>query len=89
MNNIKIGVIGLGYIGLPLAIELGRFYEVVGFDINEERIQKLSIGIDSTKELTKKKILSSKKISFSINISDLKNCNIYMIAVATPIFKNK
>ena len=89
MKKDKIGVIGLGYIGLPLAVELGKHYSVVGYDIDNNRVKNLQKGIDSTNEIPRKKILSSKKIEFSNNLSLLKKCNIYIIAVPTPIYKNK
>ena len=53
MNNVKACVVGLGYVGLPLAVELGKYFPTIGFDINEERIAELRIGIDKTLELTK------------------------------------
>ncbi len=89
MKKDKIGVIGLGYIGLPLAVELGKHYSVVGYDIDNNRVKNLQKGIDATNEIPRKKILSSKKIEFSNNLNLLKKCNIYIIAVPTPIYKNK
>ena len=71
LEEHKISVIGLGYVGLPLAIELGKKYETIGFDINPNRIDQLILGLDSTNELTKNKIKSSKKISFSKVFSGL------------------
>jgi UDP-N-acetyl-D-galactosamine dehydrogenase len=94
-NNQKvIGVIGLGYVGLPLAVEFGKKYLVIGFDINKARIEELSAGKDRTKEADlegMKKATSyykdgeSKGLRFSFNTSDLSNCNIFIVTVPTPI----
>lgn len=81
----QIGVIGLGYVGLPLAVEFGKKYKVVGFDINKERIKQLSEGIDLTREVEKEQLKASCKLKFSYDQEDLKNCNIYIITVPTPI----
>ena len=89
MKKNRIGVIGLGYIGLPLAVELGKHFKVIGYDIDSRRIKNLKKGIDNTNEISQKKILTSKKIFFSSNSENLKECNIYIVAVPTPIYKNK
>lgn len=91
MSRYKIAIIGLGYVGLPLAIEFAKKYEVIGFDINQERVEELSNGYDRTleadlqtlKEVTIKDSL--KGLSFSSNIDDLKLANIYIVTVPTPI----
>ena len=88
MENKKIAIIGLGYVGLPLAVEFGRKFEVVGFDINKKRISELSIGDDFTLETTKEQILSSTGLTFSSENSDLAECNFYIITVPTPVDKN-
>ncbi len=85
----KIGIIGLGYVGLPLALEFGKKYNTVGFDKSIKRIRELKKNVDITRETSKKEIGSSKKISFSNKVADLKNCNVYIIAVPTPINKKK
>ena len=85
----KIGVIGLGYIGLPLAVEFGKYFRVIGYDKNKNRINDLIKGIDYSNEISSKKIKSSKKISFSNKALDLKTCNIFIVAVPTPIYQNK
>tara|TARA_A100001015_G_scaffold321246_1_gene450998 strand:- start:1560 stop:2993 length:1434 start_codon:yes stop_codon:yes gene_type:complete len=87
INKISIGVIGLGYVGLPLALRLGKFFDCRGFDIKEKRINELNQLIDKTKEVTAKEIRDSKKILFTSNIQELKNCNIFIITVPTPIDK--
>ena len=81
----KIALIGLGYVGLPLAIEFGKKYKTIGFDINEHRISQLKLGIDETLEVTKNDLLDSKFLSLTCNLSDLKKCNIYIVTVPTPI----
>jgi len=81
----KISIIGLGYVGLPLAVEFGKKYETIGFDINEKRINELLIGFDNTGEISKRKLSSSIKLNFSNNEEVLSKSNIYIIAVPTPI----
>ena len=90
LKNLNIGVIGMGYVGLPLAIEFSKRLKVIGFDINEKRINQLKNKIDVTKEVSKKDFLKLKNISFSKNINDLNKCKIFIITVPTPIdSKNK
>lgn len=81
----KIGVIGLGYVGLPLAAALGGVFETVGFDINETRIQELANGQDSTQELTPEEIGNIQKLMFSSKESDLARCDVLVVAVPTPV----
>lgn len=88
LNNIKIAVIGLGYVGLPLAAEFGKHRSVVGFDINESRVDELRKGIDNTKEVETDALLAAKQLSFSTELSDLSDCNFYIITVPTPIDEN-
>ena len=75
----KIGIIGLGYVGLPLAVEFGKKFSTIGYDINSKRIEDLIKGIDYTGETSKRNIESSLKLFFSSDLNDLKNCNIYII----------
>ena len=91
VNNTKICVIGLGYVGLPLAHAFSAKYEVVGFDISQLRIDELSKGIDRTLELNEIQVKEAIKngMKFSLNIDDIKDCNIYIVTVPTPIDKNK
>ena len=84
-NNIKIAIIGLGYVGLPLAIEFGKKYQTLGYDISNDRVSNLKKGIDNTLEATSDEINSSKNLIFSSNADDLKSCNIYIVTVPTPI----
>jgi UDP-N-acetyl-D-galactosamine dehydrogenase len=85
LQNKKIAVIGLGYVGLPLAVEFGKKFSVLGFDINDQRIEELKIGYDRTLESNKEEISSSVFLKFSSRIDDLKNFNIFIITVPTPI----
>ena len=92
-HSIKIAIIGLGYVGLPLAIEFGKKYQVLGFDINKNRISELMNGIDQTKEAdidSLKAVISAssnKGLSFSSDPEDLLSCSIYIVTVPTPITK--
>lgn len=81
----KIAVIGLGYVGLPLAIEFGKKREVVGFDISKVRIKELTKNIDSTMEVSSLDFVESKNLSFTDNLENIKDCNIYITAVPTPV----
>ena len=88
-KNNKIAIIGMGYVGLPLAIALAKNKHVVGFDIDKIRINSLQNGIDQTREVSKNQIINSKKIIFSDKISDLLECETYIITVPTPVDNNK
>jgi UDP-N-acetyl-D-galactosamine dehydrogenase len=85
LEHSKIGIIGLGYVGLPLAVEFGKKFEVVGFDINQTRIDELKSGKDSTLEVEPSQLVNSKGLQFSSSIKDLHNCNVYIVTVPTPI----
>ncbi|MDB4856701.1 Vi polysaccharide biosynthesis UDP-N-acetylglucosamine C-6 dehydrogenase TviB [Gammaproteobacteria bacterium] len=92
MNKIKnsqIAVIGLGYVGLPLAVEFGKQFKTFGFDINESRVKELLSGSDSTMEVSSDQLKDSTNLSFSTDITDIKNCNIFIVTVPTPIDKHK
>ena len=89
MNNKKIAVIGLGYVGLPLAVEFGKKREVIGFDIKKDRIDELKKGIDLTGELTKQELQNEININYTTNLDDIKDCTIFIITVPTPIDKHK
>jgi len=84
MTN-KICVIGLGYVGLPLAIEFAKKTNVIGFDINLQRVNELKENIDKTLEVESSVIKESKNISFTNDISEIKDCNVYIVTVPTPI----
>jgi UDP-N-acetyl-D-galactosamine dehydrogenase len=85
MKDKKIAIIGLGYVGLPLAVEFGKKYSTLGFDINQKRINELSEGYDRTLESNKAEIEASKGLIFSYNINDLENYNVFIVTVPTPI----
>ena len=89
MKNKKIALIGLGYVGLPLAVEFGKKFEVIGFDVSEERIDLLKKNEDPNLEISKKEFLDSTNLYFSNIIDDIKDCNIYIITVPTPIDNHK
>ena len=84
MDN-KIAIIGLGYVGIPLAVEFGKLTKTIGFDIDKSRINELKSGYDRTLEMSNDDLFSSKKLEYTTNINDIKNCNIYIITVPTPI----
>ena len=88
-KNKKIAVIGLGYVGLPLAVEFGKKYQTLGFDINQYRISELQGGTDSTLEVSDKELLDTTNLTYSHNVNDLKDANIYIVTVPTPIDEHK
>jgi len=85
MKNKKIALIGLGYVGLPLAVEFGKKFEVIGFDISKDRIDLLKKNEDLNLEINKNEFATSSYLSFSNSIDDIKECNIYIVTVPTPI----
>jgi UDP-N-acetyl-D-galactosamine dehydrogenase len=84
-----IAIIGLGYVGLPLAVEFGKKYKTIGFDINEKRIAELRSGVDHTLEVDKKELASARQLSYSHNVDDLKAADVYIVTVPTPIDRHK
>ena len=89
LSDKKIGVIGLGYVGLPLAVEFGKLYNTVGFDINQSRVDELNKGEDSTLEVDSEQLKSSDKLVFTTSLDGIKDCSIYIVTVPTPIDQNK
>ncbi|MBZ0329207.1 Vi polysaccharide biosynthesis UDP-N-acetylglucosamine C-6 dehydrogenase TviB [Halomonas sp. ANAO-440] len=85
MDNVRLGVIGLGYVGLPLAVEFGKVMPTVGFDINASRIRELRDGIDKTLEVEPELLAQSTQLSFESELEALRDCNVYIITVPTPI----
>jgi len=85
ITDSKIAIIGLGYVGLPLAIEFGKKYKTIGFDINQPRIKELKSGKDGTLEVSPEEMLEATLISYTSNLDDIKNCNIFVVTVPTPI----
>jgi UDP-N-acetyl-D-glucosamine/UDP-N-acetyl-D-galactosamine dehydrogenase len=81
----KIGVIGLGYVGLPLAVEFGKKVDVVGFDINRDRIDELKNGFDRTREVDRQELGSAERLMYSSDVSDLKDVTSFIVTVPTPV----
>ncbi|KPH90391.1 Vi polysaccharide biosynthesis protein VipA/TviB [Pseudoalteromonas undina] len=88
-ENINIGIIGLGYVGLPLAVEFGKKYSVLGFDINQSRIEQLQKGYDSTLEVSDNELKEAIYLKYSSAVTELKSCNVYIVTVPTPIDEHK
>ena len=84
----KLAIIGLGYVGLPLAVEFGKKREVIGFEINANRVKELESGHDHTLETNEDDLKSAKLLKYTANINDIKDCQIYIVAVPTPTDKN-
>ncbi|WP_158161610.1 Vi polysaccharide biosynthesis UDP-N-acetylglucosamine C-6 dehydrogenase TviB [Grimontia hollisae] len=89
LDNVKIGIIGLGYVGLPLAVEFAKKFNVIGFDINEGRVAELRDGKDSTLECSPEELKEATFLEYSANKEDLKSCNVYIVTVPTPIDEHK
>ncbi len=89
LEDIKLSIVGLGYVGLPLAVEFGRKRSVVGFDINQRRIDELKAGNDFTLETTQEELAAAKHLSYTTNLDDLRACNCYIVTVPTPIDEHK
>jgi UDP-N-acetyl-D-galactosamine dehydrogenase len=89
LQEIKLSIVGLGYVGLPLGVEFGRKRSVVGFDINQRRIDELRAGNDFTLETTQEELAADKLLSYTTNLDDLRACNCYIVTVPTPIDEYK
>ena len=87
IENKKIAIIGLGYVGLPLAVEFGKVRPVLGFDINEDRVAELRSGKDSTLEVTPEDLASASRLTFSSDLNSLRECDVFIVTVPTPIDK--
>jgi UDP-N-acetyl-D-glucosamine/UDP-N-acetyl-D-galactosamine dehydrogenase len=85
----KVGIIGLGYVGLPLAAEFGKVMQVVGFDINRDRIEELKKGFDRTREVDAAELKESKFLTFSSDVEDLRSVNYFVVTVPTPVDESK
>lgn len=85
LSEVKLAVIGLGYVGLPLAVAFGQNRSVVGYDINVARVNQLKEGLDDTLEVSSNEIRNSTLLAFSTDLSDLESCNCYIVTVPTPI----
>ncbi len=89
LQDIRLAIIGLGYVGLPLAVEFGRKRPVTGFDINQRRIDELKNGNDFTLETTSEELAAAKQLAFTTHLDDLRACNCYIVTVPTPIDEHK
>jgi len=89
LRRCRIGVIGLGYVGLPLAVEFGKHFDTVGFDVRAERIAELERGKDSTLEVTRAELRSSDRLTYTTKLADLKRCDVFIVTVPTPIDQYK
>ncbi len=85
LRKCRIGVVGLGYVGLPLAAELGKHFETIGFDIKTDRIKELQAGRDSTLEVDPEELAAATRLSFTSDLADMKSCRVYIVTVPTPI----
>ncbi len=85
LSDLKIAIIGLGYVGLPLAVEFGKQLPVVGFDIQQKRIQELQSGQDHTLEVSSEELKQATQFTYSANLDDLRSCNFFIVTVPTPI----
>lgn len=85
VNEIRIGIIGLGYVGLPLAVEFAKYFPVVGFDIDERRVEKLRAGSDETLEVSREELVQASQLRITHDAEDLEPCNFYIITVPTPV----
>jgi UDP-N-acetyl-D-galactosamine dehydrogenase len=81
----RIGIIGLGYVGLPLAVEFGKIYPTVGFDINKGRVDELKTGVDYTLECSSEELSDASRLIYSTDLNELQNCNVYIVTVPTPV----
>lgn len=88
LENLKIAIIGLGYVGLPLAVEFGKKFSTVGFDINRKRVDELRSGNDFTLEVNSEDLGKATHLSYTTEIEGIKDCNFYIVTVPTPIDDN-
>jgi UDP-N-acetyl-D-galactosamine dehydrogenase len=89
LQEVKLAIIGLGYVGLPLAVEFGKRRSVVGFDINQQRIAALKAGHDATLEVSDTELKEASQLAYTASLDDLKGCNVFIVTVPTPIDEHK
>ena len=89
LRNCRIGIVGLGYVGLPLAVEFGKHFDTTGFDVNAERIRELKAGRDRTLETTRQELRAATGLKFTTQLKDLRRCRIFIVTVPTPIDEYK
>ncbi|MCF7817781.1 MAG: hypothetical protein K9M54_07850, partial [Kiritimatiellales bacterium] len=85
LTDVRIAIIGLGYVGLPLAVEFGKKFPTLGFDINTSRVAELASGKDHTLECSPEELASATHLEFSTDIQQLATCNVYIVTVPTPV----
>ncbi|MCI4412110.1 MAG: Vi polysaccharide biosynthesis UDP-N-acetylglucosamine C-6 dehydrogenase TviB, partial [Thiotrichales bacterium] len=83
LSNVRIGIVGLGYVGLPLAVEFGKKFDVVGFDIHQARIEALKAGHDHTLEVSDEELKEAVKLTYTASLEDIRPCNVYIVTVPT------
>jgi UDP-N-acetyl-D-galactosamine dehydrogenase len=89
LENVRVGIIGLGYVGLPLAVYMARHFPVVGFDVKKARVGELASGLDRTGEVTDEEFAAARNISFTADLEALRDCNFFIVTVPTPIDEAK
>jgi len=85
LRKCRIGVVGLGYVGLPLAVEFGKHFETIGFDVNPQRIAQLRKGRDTTLEVTRAELRAAERLTFTTDLQRLRRCRVFLVTVPTPI----
>ena len=89
LRKCRVGVVGLGYVGLPLAVEFGKHFETTGFDVKESRIAELKAGRDSTLEVSKEELKTADRLTYTTDLAELKKCRVFIVTVPTPIDEYK
>ena len=89
LANARIGVVGLGYVGLPLAVEFGRHYDTLGFDIDAARVEALRRGRDGNREVDGEELATATRLRLSADAADLRDRDVYIVTVPTPINEHK
>ncbi len=89
LDKVNIGIVGLGYVGLPLAVEFGRCFETIGLDVNQQRIEELKRGVDRSREVEAEELRRAERLKFTADPEDLAQCNVFVITVPTPIDQHK
>ena len=89
LRGCRVGVVGLGYVGLPLAVEFGKRFDTVGFDIKKSRIEELKAGKDSTLECSPEELKAARGLTVTADEADLAGCNVFIVTVPTPIDEYK
>ncbi len=89
LEDVRIGIVGLGYVGLPLAVYLARHFPVIGFDIDQGRVRELTSGLDRTREVTEEEFAKAGTIAYTAEVDDLKEANFYIVTVPTPVDQAK